>query len=304
MKNNPLIILMFSVTALSIVSCGNEVEEKENTQSNKPLEVADSNLVRKPDSWIKERVSNAEEKLNSTEGGKLVWQSMQAHGGLENWFNKGVISFRFDYMPLKGGERKSISQIDIWNNKAVHQDVLDSEDSFGWDGENAWLHRNDTLQFSYDVKFWALTPYYFLGQPFIFDGEGVQIEKLADLTFEGKAYDAVKITFDAGTGDAPDDYYINLYEKETHLLKVLKYIVSYPAYFKDGGHSPEKTMVLYDLVDIEGIKLPTRYETIMFKDKTDSLGMKVTDVIASQIAFLPTLENKYFEMPDGAELVK
>lgn len=305
MKNNLIIRSIITVSAFLTLSCESNTENRMDSEFNNSTEMDEKNsLVKKPDSWIKERVSKAEEKLNNTEGGQLVWKSMEAHGGLENWFNKGVISFRFDYMPLKGTARKSISQIDLWNNKAVHQDVLDAEDTFGWDGENAWQHRNDTLQFPYDVRFWALTPYYFLGQPFIFDGEGVQIEKLSSQLLNGVEYDAVKITFEAGTGDAPDDYYINLYDKETHLLKALKYIVSYPSYFKDGGHSPEKTMILYDLVDIDGIKLPTRYETLMFKGEVDSLAEKVTDIVASQISFLPTTDNKYFEMPEGAELVK
>jgi hypothetical protein len=294
--------LLFTFVIAASTSCNSGSEEKE-TISN-PVEVK-ADLVKKPESWIKDRVEKAEKKLNSTEGGKLVWQCMEAHGGLENWFNKGGLSFRFDYVPLGDGTaRKTISQIDTWSNKAVHQDVLDNDDTFGWDGENAWLHRNDTLQFPYDVRFWALTPYYFLGQPFIFDGDGVKIEKIADDTLSGVVYDAVKITFEAGTGDAPDDYYINLYDKETHLLNALKYIVSYPSYFKDGGHSPEKTMVLFDQVEVDGIKLPTRYETYKLSEVKGELGEKVTDVQVSQISFLPNLENSYFDMPQGAELVK
>ena len=50
----------------------------------------------------------------------------------------------------------------------------------------------------------------------------------------------VKVTFDAETGDAPDDYYILYVNKETYKIAVMRYIVSYPEYFKDGGHAPEK----------------------------------------------------------------
>lgn len=305
MKNNLIITSIISVSAFLTLSCESKTENSDNAELKTIEIVENTNLVKKPESWINDRVSKAKEKLNSTEGGKLVWQSMEAHGGLENWFKKGVISFRFDYLPIGGGTaRKTISQVDVWSNKAVHQDVLDVEDTFGWDGENAWLHRNDQEQFAYDVRFWALTPYYFLGQPFIFDGEGVQIEKLDDLTLSGTAYNAVKITFEAGTGDAPDDYYINLYDKETHLLKALKYIVSYPARFKKGEHSPEKTMVLYDLTVVDGLTLPARYETYALSKIEGELGAKVTNVEVSQISFLPELENSHFKMPKGAELIK
>lgn len=297
-------IALIPVIALFINSCIAE-NVTDNIKDETPKIEENLDLAKKPTSWIKERVEKAEKKLTSTEGGNLVWLSMEAHGGLENWFKNGPISFRFDYLPIGDGTPRITSQqIDTWSNKAVHQDISDPEDTFGWDGKNAWVKRNDTAQFDYNVRFWALTPYYFLGQPFIFDGEGVNIEKIEDQVINNVVYDAVKITFESGTGDAPDDYYINLYEKETHLLKALKYIVSYPAYFKDGGHSPEKTMVINELSSVEGIKLPTSYETFSLSQVNGELGPKVTDIKVSQLTFLPDLENNYFKVPEGAKNIK
>jgi hypothetical protein len=303
----PAVVL--SAILLVANSCSNSTDSEKSTEEPHKTEAKadtekieeENNLVKKPDTWIQDRVAKAKELLNSTEGGKIVWAGMDAHGGLDNWLSYGTVSFRFDYMPIaKGVARKTISQVDVWSNRVVQQDIEDSEDTFGCDGQKAWSFRNDTLQFAYDVKFWALTPYYFLGQPFIFDGQGVQIEKLADETLNGITYDAVKITFEAGTGDAPDDYYINLYDKETHLLKALKYIVSYPARFKNGGHSPEKTMILGDLVETDGILLPSSYETFALSEVEGQLGEKVTLVEVSQVSFLPQLENNHFEMPEKA----
>ncbi len=304
MKISFEILVLFTSATLLFNSCSNDAPK--NLEVNNKSEVkAENNLAKKPESWIKERVAKAKQELNSSAGGKLVWQAMEAHGGLEKWFKNGPISFRFDYVPtVDGTARKTVQQIDTWSNKAVHQDVLDPEDTFGWDGENAWLHRNDTANFSFSIRFWALTPYYFLGQPFIFDGKGVVIEKIDDQMLKGKAYDAVRITFEAGTGDAPDDYYINLYEKETHLLKALKYVVSYPAYFKDGGHSPEKTMVLNKLTTVDGIKLPTGYETFALNEVKGELGPKATNIEVSKISFLPDLLTTHFEVPKGASLIK
>jgi hypothetical protein len=304
MKINFKVQLLFTLATLLFNSCSNDNAKNFEVKSKDEVK-AESNFAKKPESWIKERVAKAKKELNSSEGGKLVWQAMEAHGGLEKWFNNGPISFRFDYLPLGDGTaRKTVQQIDTWSNKAVHQDVLDPEDTFGWDGENAWLHRNDTANFSFNIRFWALTPYYFLGQPFIFDGKGVIIEKLDDQMLKGIAHDAVRITFEAGTGDAPDDYYINLYDKETHELKALKYVVSYPAYFKNGVHSPEKTMVLNKLTTVDGIKLPTGYETFALSEVKGELGPKVTTIEVSKISFLPNLLVTHFEIPEGAELIK
>lgn len=35
-----------------------------------------------PDSWIANRVAKAKARLNQTDAGKVVWNAMEAHGGL------------------------------------------------------------------------------------------------------------------------------------------------------------------------------------------------------------------------------
>ncbi len=297
-------IIVAAVVLIGFGSCSSTNSDGGNAKSDVTVQVNEINLATKPDHWINERVTNAQEKLDKSEAGKLVWQSMEAHGGLKQWFENGVLSFRFDYIPLgKGMARRTTQQIDTWSNRAVHQDVTDVEDTFGWDGANAWAKRNDTLDFPYNLRFWALTPYYFLGQPFIFDGAGVKLEKLADRTFEGKAYDVVKISFEAGTGDAPDDYYINYYDKETHLMKVIRYIVSYPAYFKDGGHNPEKMMVVNGYETTSGITLPASYSTYSLNEDQTEIKEKVTEVEVSGVSFIPSIEEDFFEIPEGAKIV-
>jgi len=142
-----------------------------------------SNVALVPQEWINDRVAKAKNNLNSSEAGKLVWQAMEAAGGLEKWYSNGPISFQFDYVPRGKGSRRNSSQIvDTWNNKAVHQDIQDPSAKYGWDGKDAWVTLKDTANFDYNLRFWAMTPIFFLAQPFNFDGEGVQLEKLDDKT--------------------------------------------------------------------------------------------------------------------------
>ena len=228
---------------------------------------------------------------------------MDASGGLERWYSNGPISFQFDYVPRgKGARRNSTQIVDTWNNKSVHHDMVDPTASFGWDGKDAWVTMKDTANFEYNLRFWALTPIFFLAQPFNFDGEGVILEKLEDKTLNGVIYDAVKISFEKGTGDAPDDYYINYYDKKTHQISALRYIVSYPKYFKDGGHSPEKIMTLHDFKTVNGITLPTVYKTYMLGEG-ETLGEYVTDITVSDIKFVPDAKRSTFEMPEGVHVI-
>lgn len=274
---------------------------KESYVPTKPE--ATSNLAIVPIEWINERVENANAKLSKTEAGRLVMDAMDASGGLENWYANGPISFQFDYVPRGEGARRNSTQIvDTWNNKSVHHDMVDPTASFGWDGKDAWVTMKDTANFKYNLRFWALTPIFFLAQPFNFDGEGVILEKLEDKTLDGVAYDAVKISFEKGTGDAPDDYYINYYDKKTHQISALRYIVSYPKYFKDGGHSPEKIMTLHDFKTVNGINLPTVYKTYMLTEE-ETLGEYVTDITVSNIKFAPDTKSSAFEMPSGVKVI-
>ncbi len=285
------------LAALIFTSCQNQAD-----QSTEASQAENSAL--KPESWITERVEKARQRLDSTEAGKIVWRAMEAHGGLQNWYSNGPLSFHFDYVPLDGSTvRNTYQTIDTWSNKARHQNVVDRTQEFGWTGEKSWKQVRDSTSFPFDMKFWALTPYYFLGQPFVLDGEGIQLEKLADASHKGTPYDAVKVSFAAGTGNAPDDYYVLYFGKNDHKLAVIRYIVSYPAYFEAGKHAPEKFMELLGTTVVDGIELATGYHTHWLTDD-EKAGEHITTITVDSISFDPTVKNAYFEMPEGAEVIE
>lgn len=295
------IILALGIAILACVSC-QETKTKTTTPSN---EVAiNPELAVKPDSWIEKRVGEAQARLNKTDAGKIVWQAMEAHGGLDTYFKNGPLSFHFDYKPEDGSTRRNTYQtIDTWSNKARHQHVEDRSQEFGWTGEKAWKKVKDSTAFPFDMRFWALTPYYFLAQPFILDGEGVNLEKLADKTLNDTSYDAIKVTFAAGTGDAPDDYYVLYFGKDNHKLAVIRYIVSYPKYFPDGGHLPEKLMTVEGTTIVDGIEFATGYKTHWLTDD-EKAGEHITTIDVSDITFKKDVENSYFDIPENAVLIE
>lgn len=253
-----------------------------------------------PQSWIDKRVAKAEKRLLASEAGQVIWAAMEAHGGLDKWFGNGALAFRFKYFPLDGKTpRDSYQTIDVWRNRARHTSVADSTARFGWTGEKAWLQSKDSTAFAYDTKFWALTPIYLMGHPFVLDGEGVNLELLPQTQYKGRTNDVVKVTFAPGTGDAPDDYYILQFDVESHLLTATRYIVSYPEYFKDGGHNPEKFMEVGELVNVDGVLLPSGLKTHWTVDGQP--GEHITDIEISEMHFVKDLPEDYFDMPEGAK---
>lgn len=152
-------------TLLSFVAC-KETSKKEADKTT--VEQTEEVGYQIPNSWIEKRVTAANKRLNATDAGKVLWSAMEAHGGLKNWYTNGFLSFRFNYQPVNGkGIRDSYQTIDTWNNKARHNSITDKNDVFGWDGKEAWVKAKDSISFAYDTKFWALTPIYFSGQPFV-----------------------------------------------------------------------------------------------------------------------------------------
>jgi hypothetical protein len=292
-----LAILFLLVT----ISCREESKSKENHKVT-ASHVESSQYIQA--AWIAKRVQNAKSRLEQSEAGKIVWNAMEAHGGLDKWYNNGALAFRFNYQPLDGStKRDSYQVIDTWSNRARHTSITDTTAHFGWNGRTAWVQAKDSTSFAYDTKFWALTPIYFLGQPFILDGEGVNLELLPQQLYNEKNNDVVKVTFDAGTGDAPDDYYILYFDADSHRLSVIRYIVSYPAYFKDGGHLPEKFMDLSDYKTVDGIIFPTSYKT-HWLGENNRPGEYITKIEVSDIEFKNTIEQGFFDAPEGAKILE
>lgn len=297
-------VMIMGVLAMVVLlsSCKEQSkEEKRAVQETNQVKVQDYTI---PESWVKNRVSKAKEKLGKSDAGKIVWAAMEAHGGLDNWYGNGALSFRFNYQPLGGNTpRDSYQVLDVWRNKAVHTSVTDSTAKYGWDGKTAWVVAKDSTAFAYDTKFWALTPLYLMGHPFVLDGEGVNLELLPEVTYKNKINDVVKVTFEAGTGDAPDDYYILQFDKETHLLTANRYIVSYPEYFKNGGHNPEKFMEVGELADVSGVLLPKELKT-HWTTKEGKPGEYVTQIDITDIHFVKDIDDDFFAVPENAIIKK
>lgn len=292
--------LFTAVMILLFITC--KERQKESTGAEAPQTTTQKieSTVSIPDAWVANRVKKAKERLTQTEAGKLVWASMEAHGGLDTWYKNGPLGMRFNYQPLDGKTpRDSYEVVDTWNNRVVHTSIEDPESKFGFTGEETWLKAKDSTTFNYDVKFWALTPLYLMGHPFVEDGQGVNLELLPETTYKGKKNKLVKVTYEPGTGDAPDDYYILHFDAETNLLTATRYIVSYPAYFKDGGHNPEKFMEVGELVDVDGVLLPTELKTHWTLDGKP--GEYITKIEISELEFKSDLPTNFFDIPVGAK---
>ncbi len=94
-----------------------------------------------------------------------------------------------------------------------------------YDGEEVYL-TPDTANYP-DARFDALAWQYFALAPFKFSDEGTKWGEPETMPLrEGDTLKAVKLHFNSGTGDAPDDWYYVYQNDETKLLEAMAYIVT------------------------------------------------------------------------------
>jgi len=250
------------MVAIIGLSCSNEKQTgSENTKEDaviaaKLLETT----ATPPKDWIEQRVSNAQKRLAESEEGQLLWKAIEAHGGLSRWYANGPLYFRFNYKNLKTGGPDTYQTVDTWSSKARHQLVSDTTIEYGWDGEKAWKHPYDA-EIKENPRFWALTPFYFTGVPFVLADEGIGLESKGTIEFENNKYHQILITFGDGMGDAPDDFYVLYIDTNTFRVGGLRYVVSYPGFYAKGKHGPEKHMTYYGEQTIGGISFPQSIKT-------------------------------------------
>lgn len=232
-------------------------------------------------------------------GKKLVMESIQAHGGTEKWYGNGLLRFRWIYhMSDKGPQAivNTLQTVDPKTMNVVHE-VADSKIRFGVNGGQAWIFPKGA-EFTPPVKFWALTPFYFIGMPFVFNDPNARFEKLPEtIAFEGMDYDQVKITYTKEAGDSPDDWYVLVIDPKTKITRGAYYVVTNPLVARDGP-GPPKFITLDGLKDASGILLASGHRTFTMEDGKIGKQMRFTEV--SEVEYLPE-KSVDFSIPADAE---
>jgi hypothetical protein len=261
-----------------------------------------------PGSWVDDRYRKSKKRLQQSKAGRLVWKAIEAHGGLRTWLSHGTIEFEFDYRPLDKPKRRmhTFNQVDLWRARAMQRELGEQTKphaTFGWDGERAWIEPGPEA-FPTPARFWATTPYYFVGIPWVLADPGTKFEQLEDDELEGQTHQLVKITYESGTGDSPDDYYILYIHPETHRVNAIRYIVAYPGFYPEGEHSPEKLMTYLDPKEVQGLHVAHRYEAYAFDSENGQRGDKVTEVTISRVRFGKRWPASRFQPPEGAHVIR
>lgn len=214
-----------------------------------------------------------------------------AHGGLDHWKKMNNLCFE-----MKGKNGLETHTISLPNRKTK----IESKDwSIGYDGKGVWLLKHD-LGYEGNPVFYHNLMFYFYAMPFIISDPGINYEAVAPTELDGKLYNGLKISYDKGVGDSPEDEYILYFEPNTNKMVWLAYTVT----FKDQKKSDDWHYIKYDKwQDVNGLLLPeklTWWNVENGKPKGEKMDIKFDKVTATETI----LDAEVFAKPEEAEYVK
>lgn len=224
----------------------------------------------------------------------VVNAMIQAHGGMEAWESAPTVSFTDTWFTPSGESRGSTRVLVDQQRRWAVLDGVEDSSRVVWDGQRAWsLHYGAGAP----PRFVALLNYYFLNLPWLTQDPGVILGPPGKATLwdDPTEYTTIRMTFEPGTGDTPNDYYELYIDPETHRLAGCEYIVTYAALLPEGmPHTPPHVLLYDGFTEVNGLLVPTGF-TIYLEDHTVYAICTVSDWSFSR-PFDPSL----LEMPEDA----
>ena len=246
---------------------------------------------------------DAEARLSSSEGGQLLLDALNAHGGLDAWHAATTSAFVWEFF----GNNFLIKSRMVAHNRTrqIYHDLLalGSPDApvtmqarMAWDGTDAWVSPDSTPT---NPRFWATTAYYFQSIPFVLADPGLRYELLPNEDLDGTEHRLVKCTFDDGVGDSPGDHYTLYVHPTTNRVSAIRYNATFGRGRPAPDESIRETLFYYlDYETIDGLTVPTRFEGYEFNEGVR--GDLRTEAIASEISFTAPFDSTKLVMPpDG-----
>lgn len=151
-----------------------------------------------------------------------------------------------------------------------------------------------------DARFNLLTWPYFIAAPMKLRDPGAVLTLLGPMRLDGRRCDAAWLSFEPGTGDTPDDWYLIYTDPDTRLLHALAYIVTYGTTVAEASREPH-AVVFHDYQAVDGVVLSTRWQFWNYSRQNGLLGDPLGEVRLTKPKFV-TPGPGTFDKPEDARL--
>ncbi len=197
------------------------------------------------------RAATTSRPTSPPEAAGLAQQVAAAHGGLG--IAKGNLQARIRIE--QGGKVTLEGTMTMEPASARARIDLKDGGTLVFDGTDAWVSPPELKlpQARFHLRTWP----YFLCAPWKLGDPGVTMTPGPKRKLKGVECDTCKLTFAAGVGDTPDDWYVAYVDPQSHQLKALAYIVTYGSSAEKANTEPH-VAVYEQLTDVDGFKVPSK----------------------------------------------
>ncbi|MEX2531765.1 MAG: hypothetical protein WD960_13440 [Gemmatimonadota bacterium] len=262
-----------------------------------------------PAAEVERLTQEAQTRLQASEGGRLVLEAIQAHGGLEAWYQAPTSSYTWEYANVGSDTRFRSFLVADNRTRHVYHDLLmtgsfdapdEVEGSFAWDGENAWIHPPSIQQ--PNPRFWGISGYYFQQIPFVLADPGVNYRLLPDEELDGIPYRMVRAYYDEGVGESYGDSYTLYVHPESGRVDAIRYTVSFGREVPPDADLPQTLFRYGDFVTVDGLTVATAFRGYSFSP-TEGIGEFRNEAFADSISYRRPFDPSRMVAPEGARFV-
>lgn len=152
------------------------------------------------------------------------------------------------------------------------------------------------------ARFHVLTWPWFIVSPYKLRGEAINLSELGHHPLDGRQHRTVKMTFDPGTGDAPDDWYILYRDLDSGRLVAQAYIVSFGKTETEANKEPHAVWYK-DYRPVNGMPIPMDWSFWNWDaGKGGIIGDAIGNAKLSNVRFV-TPDTDTFEVPADARVL-
>lgn len=201
-------------------------------------------------------------------------------------------AIEFDITVLFGGNEHISGKIATFTNSSKAIITLTTGDKIYVNKDK--VYHTPNIKNEQMVRFDAFTWSYFFLFPYKLSDEGTQWSKFEKATLNGEEKNSQFLTFESGTGDAPDDWYYVYSNPNTDLIDVAAYIVT----FGKGKEKAEKEphAVKYNNYQkVDGIPIATKW-TYWGWNKEEGLTTQIGKATISNVKFIDNID---FNIPEN-----
>lgn len=215
---------------------------------------------------------------------------LDAHGSLNKWRSKRTLSFE-----LPKPEGSEVHTIDLHARK----DRIEMGDvAMGFDGTEIWLKDGQGAYKGNPAVYHNLM-FYFFAMPFVFADPGINYGETLPLTFEGKEYPGIHISYDNGVGaSSKDDYFLH-YDPETFQMVWLGYTFTYGS---DEKSENVKWIRYNDWGEVSGVLLPKSITWHAYEGRTIKEAKKTASFLHVSLD-VSSKPDTFYQKPENAKVV-